>query len=51
MHKHKDLSQEHFPVSKRLPNELIALPLHTGMTDLDISDITAALEKLEAAST
>lgn len=51
MHKHKELSQENFPVSRRLPDELIALPLHRGMTDLDVSDMAAALAKIEAAST
>ena len=45
------LEDDGFPVARRLPNELIALPLHGGMTDLDIADIAVALAKLEAAST
>ena len=45
------LNDDGFPVSRRLPDELIALPLHGGMTDLDIADVAAALAKLEAAST
>ena len=45
------LADDGFPVARRLPEELIALPLHGGMTDLDIADITVALRKLEAAST
>lgn len=45
------LDDDGFPVARRLPDELIALPLHSGMTDLDIADISVALAKLEAAST
>jgi len=45
------LEDDGFPVARRLPGELIALPLHSGMTDLEIADIAAALAKIEAAST
>lgn len=45
------LADDAFPVARRLPDELIALPLHSGMTDREIADIAAALEKLQAAST
>ena len=44
------LEDNGFPVARRLPGELIALPMHGGMTDLEIADIAVALEKLEAAS-
>jgi len=43
------LARDAFPVARRLPDELIALSLHGGMTDREIADITAALEKLQAA--
>jgi dTDP-4-amino-4,6-dideoxygalactose transaminase len=45
------LAYDGFPVARRLPEELITLPLYGSMTDLDIADITVALTKLEAAST
>lgn len=45
------LADDGFPVARRLPGELIRLPLHGGMTDLEIADIAAALAKLEAATT
>ncbi|MQC82473.1 MAG: hypothetical protein DWG79_01195 [Chloroflexi bacterium] len=45
------LADDGFPAARRLPDELIVLPLHGGMTDLEIADITAAFTKLAAAST
>lgn len=45
------LEDDGFPVARRLPGELIALPLHGGMTDREIADIAAALAKIEAATT
>jgi dTDP-4-amino-4,6-dideoxygalactose transaminase len=39
------------PVATRLPGELIAVPLHGGMTDASIGAIAAALKQLEQEST
>ncbi len=44
------LGDDGFPVARRLPGELITVPLHGGMTDLEIADIAAALTRLEAAA-
>ena len=45
------LEDDGFPVARRLPGELVAIPLHGGMTDLEVADIATALAKLEAAAT
>ena len=45
------LDETHFAVAARLPEELIAFPLHGGLTDRDMADIAAALRKVERWST
>lgn len=44
------LHEDHFPVSARLPGELIAIPLSGAETVNDMNDIAAALRKVEAES-
>jgi dTDP-4-amino-4,6-dideoxygalactose transaminase len=39
-----------FPVAARLPRELIALPLHAGLTSKDMDTVAAAIRKVEAHS-
>jgi dTDP-4-amino-4,6-dideoxygalactose transaminase len=45
------LDDARFAVSARLPDELIAFPLHGGLTSRDMADIGAALRKVERWST
>ena len=44
------LHEDHFPVSARLPDELVAIPLTGAETVHDMNDIAAALRKVEAES-
>ena len=44
------LHEDHFPVSARLPGELIAIPLTGAETVNDMNDVAAALRKVEAES-
>jgi dTDP-4-amino-4,6-dideoxygalactose transaminase len=44
------LHDDHFPVSARLPDELIAIPLTGAETVNDMNDIAEALRKVEAES-
>jgi len=40
-----------FAAASRLPEELISIPLHAGLTSKDMDQVAAALRKLEAHST
>jgi dTDP-4-amino-4,6-dideoxygalactose transaminase len=44
------LHDDVFVAASRLPSELIAVPLHSGLTSRDMADVAAALRKLEAHS-
>ncbi len=41
------LAEEHFAAAARLPGELIAIPLHEGLTSRDMDDVAAVLRKVE----
>jgi perosamine synthetase len=41
------LSDEHFAAAARLPDELIAIPLHEALTSRDMDDVAAVLRKVE----
>ena len=45
------LEASRFAVASKLQNELIAFPLHSGLTSQDMADIGAALRKVERWST
>ncbi|MPZ98055.1 MAG: hypothetical protein GEU80_01760 [Dehalococcoidia bacterium] len=45
------LAEERFPVSIRLPGEMLRIPLPATATTRDMDDVAAALRKLEHAST
>ena len=40
-----------FSAAGRLPDELIAIPLHAGLTSKDMDDVAAVLRKIERWST
>jgi perosamine synthetase len=44
--RYPDLS---FPVAEAAYERLLTLPLHAGMTDGDVDDVVAALDKVTAA--
>lgn len=45
------LADDVFPAASRLPGELIAIPLHGGLTSREMDQVAAALKKVEAKST
>ena len=45
------LDEGHFAAAARLPNELIAMPLHANLTSRDMDDVAQVLRKIERWST
>jgi len=45
------LDDAHFAAAGRLPRELIAIPLHAGLTSKDMDEVAQALRKVERWST
>lgn len=45
------LDDEHFPAATRLPDELIAIPLHANLTSKDMDEVAQALRRIERWST
>ncbi len=41
------VAAEHFAAASRLPGELIAIPLHGGLTSKDMDEVNAVLRKVE----
>ena len=45
------LAEEHFVAAARLPDELIAIPLHANLTSKDMDEVAQVLRRMEQWST